>query len=490
MLIMYDISIIGAGVIGCAIARELSKHDLKICLIEKNEDISTETSKANSGIVHGGYDAKHGTLKAKFCAKGNQLFQKLDKQLHFGFKKVGSLVVGFNKKDKKIIHELYANGLKNGVKELKIVDGAFVKKKEPHLNPKITVALYCGSAGIVSPYEFTIALAENAVENGVDLKLNTPVVQIEKNNNHFILHTSNHNHKTIKTKRVINAAGLYSDHIANMLGMKQFKIMPRRGEYLLFDKDQGNIINSVIFQTPSEAGKGVLVTKTYHGNLMIGPSSTYIDQKDDLATTSEVIDSVIVNAKKTLPHLNLRKVITSFSGNRATSNKHDFIIEESDIKGFINVAGIESPGLTAAPAIALRVVEMVKESSLALKKKAHFNPYRKPYYCIAQMKEHQLNQLVKKQPAYGRIICRCEMISEGEILDAINRPIPIHSLDAIKRRTRAGMGRCQGGFCSPKIMEIIYHELGIPIEKINKKAKGSYMVVGRTKRALQNNEKL
>jgi glycerol-3-phosphate dehydrogenase len=482
---MYDIAIIGAGVVGCSIARELAKYQLKICLLEKDEDVSTETSKANSGIVHGGYAEKHGSVKSKFCAAGNKLYRQLESELHFGFAEVGSFVIGFDAKDEAKIKSLYENGKKNGALGLEIVNGDFVRAKEPQLNKDIKIALYCSTAGVTSPYEFAIALAENAIENGVVLKLNSEVTEIKKSNDHFELNIGNREEK-ITAKLVINAAGLYADEIARMVGDQSFSIAPRQGQYLLFDKDQGHLINSVIFQTPTEISKGILVTKTYHGNLLIGPDAENVSSKADLDTSGKNISYIIEMARKSLPNFDLRKVITAFSGNRAAPSTDDFIIGESEIKGFINVAGIESPGLTAAPAIALHVVDLVAKTwQIAIQKKSNFNPYRKPYNFVAHMAEEELNALIKKDPAYGCIVCRCETVSEGEIRDALRRPIPINSLDAIKRRARAGMGRCQGGFCTPKIMEIIYDELNLPREKITKKGGESLMVVGRTKRALE-----
>lgn len=478
---MYDICIIGAGVIGCAIARELAKYNLKICLLEKNEDVATETTKANSGIVHGGYAEKHGSVKAQFCAKGNQLYKQLDDELHFGFSQVGSFVIGFNADDQQKIKELYENGLKNGARGLQIVDAEFVRQKEPHLNKEITSALYCSTAGITSPYEFAIALAENAIENGVTLKLNSEVTAIDRTNHHFTV--SINEKEKLSTKLVINAAGLYADEVAQLVGIHEFSIVPRQGQYLLFDKEQGSLISSVIFQTPTLITKGILVTKTYHGNLLIGPDAESVAIKEHLDTTIKNIDDIIKTARISLPNFDLRKVITSFAGNRAVPSTGDFIIAESKEQGFVNVAGIESPGLTAAPAIAQHVVDIVA-GKINLTANVKFNPYRKPYQMVANMEENELNALIKKEPTYGRIICRCETVSEGEIRDALQRPIPINSIDAIKRRTRAGMGRCQGGFCTPKILEIIEDELNLPREQITKKGRDSLLVIGRTKRAL------
>jgi glycerol-3-phosphate dehydrogenase len=480
---MYDVTIIGAGIVGCAVARELAKYDLRICLLDKNEDVATETTKANSGIVHGGYAEKHGSVKAKFSVRGNALYQKLNDELHFGFTRVGSFVIGFDEQDAAKIKEIHENGKKNGAPNLQIVNGAFVHAKEPHLNKDIHVALYCPSAGITSPYEFAIALAENAIANGVELKLNAEVTNIVKQANDFLL-TLNNQEKII-SKLVINAAGLYADDVAKMANSKsEFTITPRQGQYLLLDKDQGYLANSVIFQTPTAVSKGILVTKTQHGNLLLGPDAEPAPAKDSLDTASKNVEYIIKTARKSLPDFDLRKVITSFAGNRAAPSTGDFIIGESEQKGFINLAGIESPGLTAAPAIAEYTAEIVAAAGMKLTLKTNFNPIRNGYKTVANMEEAELNELILAEPEYGRIVCRCETISEGEIRDALRRAIPINSIDAIKRRTRVGMGRCQGGFCTPKIMEIICDELNIEMQNITKKGNKSSLVIGRTKRSL------
>jgi len=484
----FDIAIIGAGIVGCAIARELSKYSLSVALIEKNDDVGAGTTKANSGIVHGGYDAKHGTLKAQLCATGNALYQQLDDELHFGFKRIGAFIIGFDEEDEIKLQQLYENGLKNGVDSLKLVDGDFVCEKEPHLNKDIKTALYCKTVGVTSPYNFAVALTENAIENGVELFLNKPVTQIVKTDLGFEI--SSDREKFI-SKLVINAAGLYADVIAQMVEDHSFVIKPRRGQYLLFDKDQNKLVNHVIFQTPTKKGKGVLVTNTVHGNLLVGPNAQYIEEKDDLNTTVDAMQYVIETARKSLPGFDMRKVITSFAGNRASSDRKDFIIEESkQAKGFIHVAGIESPGLTAAPAIANYVLELIK----ALKRcdfqyKADFNPHRKPAHQVAEMSPEELKVFIETEPQYGQVVCRCETISEGEIVDVLKRNIPIDSLDAIKRRTRCGMGRCQGGFCTPKVMDIMSETLQVSKQTIGKKGKGSELLVGRTKRAFKTKDK-
>ncbi len=478
-----DICIIGAGVIGGAIARELSRYDIQVCLLERNDDVASETTKANSGIVHGGYDAKNGTLKAKFSAAGNALYAALDKELHFGFRQCGSFVIGFNDEDKAHLQALYENGLKNGARGLKLVDGDFVRRKDSYISDEVTCALYCESAGVTSPYSFAIALAENAIDNGVKLFLNTAVTEIKKSGDIFQIATNGTENFTARI--VINAAGLYVDKIAAMLGLNDFAIEPRKGQYLLFDKAEGERVKHVIFQTPSKVGKGVLISPTYEGNLLIGPNAEVAESKEDRETSVETIEYIIEMARKSVLDFDVRKVITSFSGNRATSSTGDFVIEESNISGFINVAGIESPGLTAAPAIAKYVVELVQKTGLKFEKNPQFNPNRRPYRRISEMDGDELTKLIKEEPAYGRVVCRCEVVSEGEILDALSRSIPINTTDAIKRRTRCGMGRCQAGFCTPKLLEVVARKLNIPRANIAKSTQGSALLMGRTKRSLE-----
>jgi glycerol-3-phosphate dehydrogenase len=457
---MYDISIIGAGVIGCAIARELSKYDLNICLIEKSEDVTNGASKANSGIVHGGFAGKFGTLKGELCIKGNKMYKALDKELNFGYRETGALVIGFNDKDENKIREQYENGIKVGCDDLEIIYGDKIKEIEPHINEAVKVALYSKKVGVVSPYEFTIALAENAVENGVQLKLETEVIDIEKFDNKFKIITTKEN---IESKYIINAAGLYSDKIANMVGIHDFKILPRRGQYILLGKNQGHLVKTVVFQVPTDKGKGILVTTTYHGNLMIGPNAEEVDDKDDVATTAESLQYIIETAKQSIKDFNIKGALTTFAGIRAVSSTGDFIIEESRVKGFINAAGIDSPGLTSAPAIALKVVSIIKKFGFDLEKKDNFNPYRK---AIIINKDRFFDGVVDHSDPTKNIICRCEKVTEAEIVDAIHRGIPVKTTDAIKRRTRAGMGPCQGNSCQCRVKKIIARELNIPEDAV------------------------
>ncbi|EKS4344953.1 NAD(P)/FAD-dependent oxidoreductase [Clostridium sporogenes] len=464
---MYDVSIIGAGVVGSAIARELSKYNLKVCLIEKEEDVGTGASKANSGIVHGGYVAKYGTLKGELCIKGNSMYNQLEKELNFGYRNPGALVIGFDEDDENRIKKLYENGVKIGCDDLEIIYGDKIKELEPHINKDVKVALYAKSVGVASPYEMTIALAENAMENGVDLKLETKVLTIDKEHEAFIINT---NKGEIKSKYIVNAAGLYSDKIANMLGMDDFKILPRRGQYVLSTKDQGYLVNKVIFQVPTEKGKGILVTTTYHGNFMIGPDAQEVVDKEDIGTDIESIEYIIKTARKSIPDFDVRKSLTTFAGIRAISSTGDFVIGETKVKGFINAAGIDSPGLTSSPAIAEKIVGILKEAGLQLIKNEKFNPYRKP---IIIKKDKSFDGKIDDEDPTKNIICRCEKVTESEIIGAMKRGIPVKSTDAIKRRTRAGMGFCQGNFCRPRVKAIIAREMGIPVEKVTVRGKDS-----------------
>ncbi|MCG0275404.1 MAG: NAD(P)/FAD-dependent oxidoreductase [Thermosediminibacteraceae bacterium] len=481
---MVDVVIIGGGVVGCMIARELSRYQLKTVLLEKEDDVASGTSKANSAIVHAGYDPKPGTLKAKLNVRGNPLFDKICSELDVPFKRIGSLVVSLTEEEDRVLEELLERGKKNGVPGLKIINREELLKMEPNVNKKARAALYAPTAGIICPYELTIALAENACQNGVEIKLNSKVVGIKVvNNGELAVMTPT---ETIHTRYVINAAGLYADEISKMAGAEEYRITPRKGEYLLFDKRFGNIVNRIIFPTPSKISKGILVCPTVDGNFFIGPNSNDVTEKDDVAVTPEGIEEIIKGAQKLVPELPLNHVITSFAGLRAVSDTDDFIIGASKkVRGFINVGGIQSPGLSAAPAIAEMVLEILKEEGLSLKEKRDYNPERPRVYKFRQMNNEERRELIRKNPAYGRVICRCETVTEGEIIDAIRRPVGARSLDAVKRRTRAGMGRCQGGFCSPRVIEILSRELGISPLEITKCGCGSEILKGRTKEFIE-----
>ncbi len=462
---MYDVCIIGAGVVGCAIARELSKHRLRIILLEKAEDVTQGASKANSGIVHGGYSAKHGTLKGELCAEGNRGFGALDQELHFGFRRNGALVLAFGEEDEQAIAALYENGVKNRTEGLEILTAQQVRKMEPSVSSAVTAALYCAGAGVTSPYELAIALAENAIDNGVELRLNAEVTGIERGDP-FLIHSRS---GEISASFVVNAAGIYADTIAEMVGARDFTITPRKGEYILFERGYGKLVRSVVFQTPSARGKGILVTSTYHGNLLIGPNAEDVPSREVVDTTEEAIRQIIDTARRSVPVFDLRKVITSFSGIRATSDRGDFIIEESGVPRFINVAGIESPGLTSSPAIACRVAGILREAGLSMERR-EFAPNRRAVIVPKALPPDEVKRRVELAAGPERLVCRCEQVSEGEILDALSRGIRVDTTDAVKRRTRAGMGRCQGTFCRPRVKALLARELGCKVDEVRVRA--------------------
>lgn len=474
---MYDVVIIGGGVSGCAVARELSKYKVNACVVEKCEDVCCGTSKANSAIIHAGFDAAEGSLMAKLNVQGNKMMDDLAKDLDIPFKRNGSLVLCLHEEDMPGLQALYDRGVKNGVEGLKILSAKEVLEMEPNVVDTVAGALYAPTGGIVCPFNMTIAFAENAYENGVEFKFDTEVKNITKDGDNWKLTTSKGD---ILTKYVVNAAGVYSDVFHNMVSAKKIHITPRRGDYCLLDKTAGTHVSHTVFTLPTKLGKGVLVSPTVHGNLLVGPTAVDIDDKEGTNTTKQGIDELISKAGGSVKNIPMRSVITSFAGLRAHEDGHEFIIGEvEDAKQFIDVAGIESPGLSSAPAIGLMVADILKDL-MKLEKKDNFKATRKGILNPKDLSIEERNELIKKNPAYGTIICRCEMVTEGEIIDAIRRPLGAKSLDGVKRRTRAGMGRCQAGFCSPRTMEIIERELKISQLEITKSGGNSKIAVGRT----------
>lgn len=472
----YDVVVIGGGVIGCAVARELSRYQVKACVVEREEDVCSGTSKANSAIVHGGFDAEPGSLKAKFNILGSQMMEELSKELDFDYKRNGSLVLCFAEEDKPALEALYEKGVKNGVKGMSIISGDEVRKREPNIEDTVVAALDVPSGGIVCPFGLTIALAENACDNGVEFQFLTEVETIEKEAGGYVLKTSK---GEIHTACVVNAAGVYSDQIHNFVSEKKLHITARKGDYCLLDKEAGSLVSHTIFQLPTKMGKGVLVSPTVHGNLLTGPTATDIENKEQTATAAEELDSLMSRAALSVKGIPFRQVITSFAGLRAHEDGDDFVIGEvSDAPGFFDAAGIESPGLSSAPAIGQWLAEKVAEK-LNAKQKEDWNGTRKGIVRPELLSKEERAELIRKNPAYGTIICRCESVSEGEIVDAITRTLGAKSLDGIKRRVRQGMGRCQAGFCTPRTMEILSRELGIRMEEVCKNAPGSEMLTGQ-----------
>ncbi len=476
---MYDVIIIGAGVTGSAIARELSRYKANVCVLEKCEDVCEGTSKANSAIVHAGFDAAEGSLMARFNVRGNEMMDELAADLDIPFKRNGSMVVCIHKETLDGLKDLYNRGIANGVKDMRILSREEALEMEPNLSDKVEGALYAPTGGIICPFELNIAMAENANMNGIEFRFNTRVEDAKKDED-GIWHLRTNNGEYI-TRYVVNAAGVYADDIHNMVSDDKMHITERRGDYCLLDKEVGGLVKHTIFPQPTNLGKGVLVSPTVHGNVIVGPTAVDLENKEGNNTTAEGIADLIAKANDHVKNLPMRKVITSFAGLRAHEEHHEFIIKEVDgAPHFIDCAGIESPGLTSSPAIGEYVGNMLKDM-MKLEKKDNWIKTRKGVKRTEGLSVDERNALIRENPAYGNIICRCESITEGEILDAIHRPLGARSLDGIKRRTRAGMGRCQAGFCTPRTMEILHRELGLPYEEITKSGGRSNLVLERTK---------
>ena len=461
---MYDVLIIGAGAVGCAAAMELAKYKLSVCVVDKESDVCEGTTKANSAIAHAGFDAEPGTLKAKLNVRGSKMMPELAQKLDFAYKQNGAMVLCFDEADKPKLDILKDRAVKNGVDKVSIISGDEARKLEPNLSDEVCAALLAETSAIICPFEMTLAFAENALANGAEFKLSTEVTAIKKQGNTFVVSTSGGD---IQARVIINAAGVYADKIHSMVSSTPLAITARRGEYLLMDKAAGSVVSHTVFQLPTKMGKGILVTPTVHGNLLAGPTAEDIDDKENIATTKGGIEQIKAKGALSVRNIPFNKVITSFTGLRAVGDTGDFIIGHSDVKGFIDAAAIESPGLTSAPAIGEYLRELAGEL-IPLEKKDNVTETRKGIAHFALLSQDEQNALIKQNPAYGKIVCRCETITEGEILDAINRPLGATTLDGVKRRTRAGMGRCQAGFCSPTTMALIADRLGIKIEDVRK----------------------
>ena len=472
--LQYDVTIIGGGVTGAAVARELSRYQLKTCLVERTEDVCSGTSKANSAIVHAGYDAATGSIKAAMNVEGNRLMEELSKDLDFSFRRNGSLVLCFSEDDRPALQALYERGIANGVPDLKIISGDEVRAMEPNVTDEVVAALYAPTGGIVCPFGLTIALAENACDNGVEFKFLTEVTNITRIEGGYQL--SIKGKEDITTRFVVNAAGVYADVFHNTVSEHKIEIVPRKGDYCLLDQEAGKHVDKTIFQLPGKYGKGILVAPTIHGNLLIGPTATDIEDKEGTYTTAAELAEAMKKSAISVKNIPYRQVITSFSGLRAHEASDEFIIGEA-AEGFFDAAGIESPGLSSAPAIGLHLAKMIAEKAGA-KEKTDFIATRKGIPHVSAMAREERAALIKERPDYGTIVCRCENVSEGEIVDSIRRTLGAKSLDGIKRRVRQGMGRCQAGFCTPRTMEILSRETGIPMEEICKNQPGSEMITG------------
>ncbi len=474
---MYDVVIIGCGVTGAATAYELSRYNIKTAIIEAENDVATGSSKANSAILHAGYDPKPGTLMAKLNVEGNKLAFEIAEKLNVPVERCGSLVIGFDAKDEEHLRSLYQRGIENGVPELSLISGDEARELEPNLSGDVSMALLAKSAGIINPWDYTLAMAEVAVKNGTELFLNTRVTSIE-HGDHFVIHSSKG--KVFESRYVINAAGVNSDIISEMVGEREFSIVPTSGEYYLLDKSEGSRVSRVIFQCPNDLGKGVLVSKTVHGNLIVGPDAV-ITTRGNTATVAAGLTYVRNTALRSVPSIQFRENIRNFAGVRANTEFDEFYIGESmSAKGFLNLAGIKSPGLTASAAIGRYAGELLRDMGLDLVEKEEFDDTR-PVIRFKELSDEEKNDLIKKDPAYGRVICRCETVTEGEIVAALHSVIPACSVNGVKRRCNAGMGRCQGGFCSPRVLKIIARELGIDETEVLEEKEGSNILYSRLK---------
>lgn len=478
---MYDVIIIGCGVVGAATAYQLSRYQLNVAVLEAGNDVADGTTKANSAIIHAGYDPEPGTLMAKLNVEGSRMAAEICKKLQVPYAQIGSLVLAFDDEDMHTVQTIYLRGKANGVPELSILDGQQTRALEPNLSEAVKGALYAPTAGIVNPWEFALAMAEVAVKNGVELFLESPVTAIRSVEDGYEVCSGE---RVWKSRYVVNAAGIFADQVHGLLEEPDFCIKPARGEYYLLDKSQGQQVSRVIFQCPNQNGKGVLVSPTIHGNLIVGPNAESVMDRFDLGTTRAGLDFVRERALCSVPGLNLRENIRNFAGLRANSNQSDFIIRESPtLPGFFDLAGIKSPGLSSAPAIGCYLAELLDQAGCVLREKDHFDDSR-THVLFKELPEEEKSALIRRDPSYGRVICRCETITEGDILASLRTPIPPRTINGVKRRCNAGMGRCQGGFCSPRVHEILARELGVPPEDILMDQPGTYLITGETKEVM------
>lgn len=471
---MYDVIIVGGGVVGCALAWRLSRYEGKVAVLEKNVEVCTETSKANSAIVHGGFDAKPGTLKARFNVRGNRMIPALSKELDFVYREIGSLVVAFDEEDEEALNMLMERGAENGVEDLELIDGDRAREIEPRLSDKVTSALWCPKSGVVSPFGMCYAFIENAMENGVELFTETQVEGLEKTEESIRVKT---NQGDYEARYVVNCAGLHSDQVARMAGDDDFNIIPTMGVYRILRKQPETEIETVVFQTPTKKGKGILVTATYEGNTMVGPTASAITSELETDTLEDSLEEVDSLSKKSVPDLDLSTSIRIFTGVRAKPDTHEFMIYPSKkMEGVIQVGGIESPGLTSSPAIAEYVDGLLHDLGFDGKEKADYKSERKGIDRLAHLSEEERAKRIEEDPNYGEIICLCEQVSLGEILEAIHRPAGAKTVDGVKRRCRAGMGPCQGRRCGKKVPGILAKELGIGEADIPEEVHGDAIV--------------
>ncbi|MDO5549364.1 MAG: NAD(P)/FAD-dependent oxidoreductase [Eubacteriales bacterium] len=479
-MVKTDVVIIGAGAVGCAIARELSKYQVKVVVVDKRDDIGGDASKSNSAIIHTGYDAAPGTLESQLVVAANPMYDKLAKDLDIPFQRIGAILPAFTDEQYEKLPEIKEKAFKNHVYDVEYLTKEEILEKEPELNPDVKGGLYIPRESIIDPFILVQALAENANENGVDFMLNTEVVDIKVENGAIrSVETTN---GSIETTFVVNAAALHCDDIAAMVGKADYKVVARRGQFYILDKNTSCKVQNIVLPIPTKITKGKLMTPTIHGNMLVGPTAEDLDDKVDVSTTTEGLDSIYADVSKMIPNVNIRDTITQYSGLRPNRNPEGLHVDVyDDLAGYVNLSGVRSTGLTLSVAMGKYVVEKLKEIGCQLTFKENFQPTRRGIPRFHEMSREEQEKLIQENPLYGTIVCRCETITEGEIVNAIQRPLGARTVDAVKRRVRAGMGRCQGGFCGPKVIEILSRELGIPTEEVNKNLPGSYMIVGKNK---------
>ncbi len=472
MTMNYDVAIIGGGVVGCAIARELSRYRLKTVLLEKYAEVGFGTTKTNSGIIHAGHHSSLDTLKGRLVVRGNEMFDQLQDELGFGFRRCGEIVVAQNDEEKAHLDDLMALGEEKGVEGLEMWDQERLRREEPNLSTHLVAALYAPTAGVINPYEFAFALIECAQQNGVELLVDYEVEEIVQEEGKLTTVAADGRH--ITSSYVLNAAGVHSDVVAKMVGLEDFTIHPRKGEEYMLDKRLQGIVKRLVFPVPHGKTKGTLIIPTYDGTIMVGPTAEEVENRYDFTTTNDGSDNVFSFVRNICPSIHPKHTIAEFAGLRAASNTGDFIIGTTDVRGFINAAGVQSPGLTASPAIAQFVIEILGNEGLPLVEKENFHAHVEPPPRFALQKPAKQRELAEKDPRFGQIVCRCELVTEAEIHLAVDHGA--RTLDGVKFRTRAGMGRCQGGFCSARIMEILSERLQIPIEEVTKRGSDSWIV--------------
>lgn len=475
-----DVVIIGAGAVGCAIARELSRYQLDVIVVDKNEDIGGDASKSNSAIIHTGYDSSPGTLESQLVAAANPMYDKLAEELDVPFKRIGAILPAITQEQFEKLPEIKHKAFLNRVYDVEYKTGEELLRMEPNLNPEVKGGLYIPRESIIDPFILVQALAENANENGVNFLLNTKVTDIRTENGAVkeVVTTGG----TITADYVINAAALYCDEIAAMVGKADYKVAARRGQFYILDKNTDCRVNQIVLPIPTRVTKGKLMCPTIHGNMLVGPTAEELDNKTDKSVTADGLGSILEDVKRLIPGVNIRDSITQYSGLRPNRNPEGLHVDVyDDLKGYINLSGVRSTGLTLSVAMGVYVADLMRETGAVMEPKKNFIERRKGVLRFHELDREEQDEAVKKNPLYGKIVCRCETVTEGEILDCIRRPLGARSMDAVKRRVRAGMGRCQGGFCGPRVIEILARELGITVEEVNKNNEGSYMVAGKTR---------